>query len=121
VDTCGSTRLQITLFSAILIAVVVDLFSRFPDQAEATNNLLRNLTNIMLYVNNVTALPPALLPADSDGGSIDKSKFWVALVWFACLAVTVGGSSSLQQLRELKLSDLSWCRLSSISVIRSAF
>jgi hypothetical protein len=78
----ASTRyaVQIGLFSAIVTAFFVSSFANLqPDQAAITNDLLRNITDILLLVHgvtfNTTGLQPAI-PFEPDPSDIRENIFW---------------------------------------------
>jgi hypothetical protein len=72
--------LKIGLFSAIVTAFFVDSFSKLqPDDGAATNELLSNITNILLLVHgisfNETGLPAAI-PFEPDRNDVRENVFW---------------------------------------------
>jgi hypothetical protein len=71
---------KIGLFSAIVTAFFVDSFSKLqPDDGAATNDLLSNLTNIILLVHGVsfneTGLPIAT-PFEPERNDVRENVFW---------------------------------------------
>jgi hypothetical protein len=71
---------KIGLFSAIVTAFFVDSFSRLqPDDGAATNELLANLTSIILLVHGVsfneTGLPFAV-PFEPERNDVRENIFW---------------------------------------------
>jgi hypothetical protein len=71
---------KIGLFSAIVTAFFVDSFSKLqPDEGAATNELLSNLTNIILLVHgisfNQTGLPSAA-PFEPQRNDVRENVFW---------------------------------------------
>jgi hypothetical protein len=68
------------LFSAIVTAFFIDSLSKLqPDDGAATNELLSNITNILLLVHgisfNETGLP-ALTPFEPDRNDVRENVFW---------------------------------------------
>jgi hypothetical protein len=71
---------KIGLFSAIITAFFVDSFSKLqPDEGVVTNELLSNLTNIILLVHGVsfnqTGLPFAA-PFEPEQNDVRENVFW---------------------------------------------
>jgi hypothetical protein len=71
---------KIGLFSAIVTAFFVDSFSRLqPDDGATTNELLSNLTSIILLVHSVsfneTGLPLAV-PFEPERNDVRENVFW---------------------------------------------
>jgi hypothetical protein len=71
---------KIGLFSAIVTTFFVNSFSKLqPDDSAATNSLLTNLTNIVLFVNGVsfneTGLPLAV-PFEPERNDVRETVLW---------------------------------------------
>jgi hypothetical protein len=79
-SVCSDDRSKIGLFSAIVTAFFVDSFSKLqPDDAAATNVLLSNLTNIVLFTHGVsfsdTGLPLAVL-FEPEQNDVRENVLW---------------------------------------------
>jgi hypothetical protein len=71
---------QIGLFSAIVTAFFIASFAKLqPDQSALTNELLLNLTNVVLAIHNVsfdsTGLPTAT-PYVPDSSNVRQNVLW---------------------------------------------